>query len=316
MNTLAFFAALFAADAEPAEARTAIVVVGASGTSEYGDLFRKWAGHWEDAGRKSETSVVTIGIDETDKPDRERLEDAVKQAAASENDEVWLVLIGHGSFDGRAAKFNLRGRDVTATELNTWLEPCESPVAIVNCASSSAPFINMLSGEGRVIVTATKAGSEMNFARFGEHLSRVIGDPVADLDKDGQTSLLEAWLIASRRTQEFYETEGRLATEHALLDDNGDKRGTRAESFRGIRPIRQTKGEALDGFRAHQFHLIRSDREKNMPRELREQRDSLELAVADLRDRKSEFTDDAYFEELERLLLKLAKVYEQTDAIE
>ena len=136
------------------------------------------------------------------------------------------MVIGHGTFDGKEAKFNLRGPDLSAADLAEWLKPFRRPVAVINCASASSPFINKLSATNRVIIAATRSGYEQNYARFGEYISSAVADPQADLDKDGQTSLLEAFLMASRRVAEFYNTEGRLATEHALLDDNGDGLGT------------------------------------------------------------------------------------------
>ena len=115
----------------------------------------------------------------------------------------------------------------------------------------------------RIVVTATKSGNEMNFARFGQYLAEAIADPRADLDKDGQVSLLEAFLTASGRVEEYYRTHAQLATEHALLDDNGDRLGTPADWFRGVRATKRAKdGAQLDGLRAHQLHLIPSDREQ------------------------------------------------------
>jgi hypothetical protein len=221
-----------------------------------------------------------------------------------------VVLIGHGTFDGREAKFNLRGPDVSAVELAGWLDGVARPTVVINCASSSGPFINALSKPDRVIVTATRSGDEQNFARFGSHLAEAIADPTADLDKDDQISLLEAFLMASARVAEFYTTEARLATEHALLDDNGDELGTPADWFRGVRASkRAAEGAEPDGLRAHQLHLIPSDRERGMPAEIRARRDELEVELAQLRDRKEELSEDAYFGQLEPLLVELAFLY-------
>ena len=136
------------------------------------------------------------------------------------------MLIGHGTFDGKTTKFNLRGPDVTAADLARWLKPFSRPLVVVDTTSCSAPLINTLSGSNRVVVTATRSGYEENFTHFGHFLAEALSDPEADLDKDHQVSLLEAFLTAARQTAEFYKTEGRIATEHALLDDNGDGLGT------------------------------------------------------------------------------------------
>jgi hypothetical protein len=205
----------------------------------------------------------------------------------------------------------LRGPDLSATELAEWLKPFRRPVIVIQCASSSSPFLNKLAAPNRVVVTATRSGHEANYARFGRYMAEAIADPAADLDKDGQTSVLEAFIIASRRVGEFYETEGRLATEHALLDDNGDGLGTPADFFRGIRAVKKPAGGgSVDGLRAHQLHLVRSAAELMMPAELREQRDDLELAVARLRDSRTQLGDEEYFRRLETLMRQLAQVYE------
>lgn len=290
-------------------ASSLLLVIGAPGEEEFGEQFTEWATSWTTAAEKAKTTITVIGTNDA-APDREQLEAALKDIPATSNEELWIVLIGHGTYDGKEAKFNLRGPDVSATEMRTWLQRIQRPMAIINSASSSGPFINALSGTNRIVITATRSGSEQNFARFGGFLAKAVADMAADLDKDGQTSLLEAYLTASRQTQEFYKTEGRLATEHALLDDNGDGLGTPADWFKGIRAVKRPKeGVSMDGLRAHQFHLIRSDAEQQMAGELRAKRDGLELQIAKLRDRKGDMPENEYYRELEVLLLELATVY-------
>ena len=109
-----------------------------------------------------------------DVSDRERLQTLLSKESKTATTALWLVFIGHGTFDGQSAKFNLRGPDVTAAMLNEWLTPFERTVAVIDCSSSSAPFINRLSHPGRIVLTATKSGYEMNFARFGEYLATAI----------------------------------------------------------------------------------------------------------------------------------------------
>ena len=227
---------------------------------------------------------------------------------------LWLVLIGHGTYDGKFAKFNLRGPDLAADELAGWLKPLTRPVAVIDGSSASAPFLKALSASNRVVITATKSGFEQSYARFGPYLAEAIVDPQADLDKDGQTSLLEAFLSAADRVTQFYSSSGRLATEHALLDDNGDGLGTGADWFRGIRPVKRARDDAaLDGYRTHQFCLLRSPVESKMPEELRAKRDQLELQVMALRDGREKLPEDEYLSKLEPLLVEIAKIYQQTD---
>lgn len=305
--------------ATPAQAvgqPTLVVVVGAPGTAEYRQQFNIWADRWETAARQAGAKCVRLGQEPSDTPpDRDRLTDVLRDEPKEIDTALWLVLIGHGTFDGRKAKFNLRGPDVTGTELADWLQPFERPLIVINCASSSAPFINRLSAANRVVVSATKSGYELNYARFGDYLSAAMTQESADLDKDKQTSLLEAFLLASRKTHEFYEQEGRLATETALLDDNGDGLGTPASWYHGTRAARQAKdGTTVDGQLARHFHLLPNAQEAEMPPDIRQRRDTLERQIADLRQSKDETTNsDEYYAELEPLMVELARLYEMVE---
>lgn len=296
-----------ATDTQP----TVIVAVGAAGEEEFGKEFEQWAEQWRAATKQAGAQHRVVGLAPTsEQTDLLQLKEILSSEPTNTTAELWLVLIGHGTFDGREAKFNLRGPDLGATELAEWLKPFRRPVIVINCASSSSPFLNKLSGPERIIVTATKSGYEENFARFGKFMATAITDTKADLDKDGQTSLLEAFVMASRQTAEFYEAEGRLATETALLDDNGDGLGTPADFFRGARAVKKPAGGGtVDGLRAHQIHLVRSEAEQHMPPELRARRDELELAVARLRELKPTLTEEEYYRRLENLMLELAKIY-------
>lgn len=312
-SCLAWLPALAADNVPPVDAgnesATVIVVEGAAGEEPYGKQFAHWAERWESAAQRGAARVVRIGNDKASaRSDRDRLR--AELAAAQEGSApLWLVLLGHGTFDGRVARFNLRGPDVTAAELAEWSGKIRRPLAIVDCSSASGPLVPALSAAGRVVVTATRSGHEQNFARFGDSLSAAIGDAVADLDKDGQTSLLEAYLYASRRVEEFYTADGRLATEHALLDDNGDGLGTPAAWFHGVRATRSAKdGAPLDGAAAHRWHLVPGEAERALTAAQREWRDELETAVTRLRDSKGSQTEDAYYAELEQLLLELARL--------
>jgi hypothetical protein len=248
--------------------------------------------------------------------DRTRLQEILAGQPRQTTAPLWLVLIGHGTFDGRTARFNLRGTDLAAGDLAECLKPFDRPVAIINTASASAPFMKELSAPGRVVITATKSGFEHNFARFGQYLAEAIAEPQADLDKDGQTSLLEAYLTASHAAGAFYTAAGRLATEHALLDDNGDGLGTPADWFRGIRPVQKASDDAtLDGYRAHQLHIVPSPTELAMPPALRARRDQLEVRIMELRDAKDQFSEPEYFSKLEPLLHEIAAIYEQAESL-
>ena len=289
--------------------QTVVAVVGAGGEEEFQKQFAEWAEHWEKAAKTGEAEFSVIGVEPDKTNDVAQLQETLAKLP-HEGEPLWLVLLGHGTFDGKEAKFNLRGPDFSASELAKWLQPFTRPMVVINTASSSAPFLNALSRSNRVIITATRSGHEQNFARLGKYLSEAVGSAEADLDKDGQTSLLEAFVSAARQTADFYKDEGRLATEHALLDDNGDGLGTQADWFRGVRAVKKPEKGGLDGLRAHQLHLVRNDQEKKLAPQVRLRRDDIELAISRLREAKTTMKDDEYYQQLEPLLLEMARLYD------
>jgi len=286
-----------------------IVIVGAPGEDDYADVFKDSAAAWLQAARTAQANTVEI-VAEPDQPSsRERLQSALLSATNSPAD-LWLAFIGHGTFDGKDAKFNLPGPDISATELADWLKPLSRRVVIFQGASASAPFINRLSASNRIIVTATRSGSEQNYARFGINAANALTNTLSDIDQDGQNSALEVFLAASRMTTEWYKTENRLATEHPLIDDNGDGRGTAADWFQGLRVVKKsTDGALADGLRANQVFLVPSEFEASLTVEQRQWRDAKEIEIARLRERKATLPEAEYLAELEKLLLELSRFY-------
>jgi hypothetical protein len=295
-----------------ADGQNVIVVVGASGTEEYGEIFRQWAEAWQQAAEAGTADCTVIGLQPSDN-DLDQVRSTVQQQAVVQSLEpLWIVLIGHGTFDGRVARFNLNGRDMAAEDLAEWLQGSARPIAVVNCASCSSPFINAVSGPGRVVISATKDGNETQFCRFGQFMAAAVSGTEADIDRDGQTSLLEAWLFASRRTDEFYESDGRLATEHALLDDSGDQLGVRTNVFEGVRVKDSIQDrDQIDGRLAHRWHLVRSEAERLLTAEQRLRRDQLEQQLEELRLSRSQYEEAAYLDALEQILIPLARLYEE-----
>ncbi len=321
-------------DGAPANHATAdvIIVVGAAGEASYGEAFASWAARWQSVAQTAGARSILIGESgsESEPSDRERLQQAIAalapdaaareleagpSATAQAKAPVWLVLLGHGTFSQNVAKFNLRGPDVSAEELAGWLQPLTRPLVVINAASSSGPFINALSSPNRVIVTATRSGIEQNYARFGEYLSQTIGEPQGDIDHDGEVSVLEAFLAAAAGVRDFYQSAGRIATEHALIDDNGDGLGTPANAFRGTRVVAQPSdaSQTVDGTLAARISLAPAAGRLPLTDEEQQQRNAIEAELERLRSQRSQLSEADYQAALLPHLIRLARIYQAAE---
>lgn len=306
---------------EPRNLRV-LIVMGAEGTGEYGKRYREEVQMWEEMCKKAGVESQTIGVNaqqeqeqqekENEKTDAVLLQEALKTFSAKPTQPLWVVLIGHGTFDGRDVRFNLRGPDIMAPELAGWMKPFTGPVACIQTASASSPFLKALAGPNRVLISATKSADEVFYTRFGQFFVKAIGgSDEADLDRDQQVSLLEAFLWSSKQVDRFFETEQRLATEHGLLEDNGDGIGTRAQAFQGVRLAEATaEGKTPEGLLARQWSLLLSDADAQLTEAQRTKRDGLEREVEALKAKRKELGDDAYYSKLETLMLEISRIYE------
>ncbi|HKV38341.1 MAG TPA: hypothetical protein VJX67_03945 [Blastocatellia bacterium] len=220
------------------------------------------------------------------------------KAAARPDSLVLIVLIGHGSFDNQQPKFNLVGPDLTAKDYAALVAGLPAKrVVFIDCSSSSGEFIKPLSAEGRVIVTATRSGAEQNATVFAESLVAALTDKDTDTDKDGRLSMLEVFNYATRLTADWFKTKDLLATEHALIDDNGD--GTGHESA--------TDGDGELAAITYLDSPTQADGGGTAP-DLLAKRQDLEEKIAKLKSRKAEMKPEEYDLALQPLLLELAKV--------
>ena len=216
------------------------------------------------------------------------------------NNVVYVFFIGHGSFDGKESKFNLVGPDLSATEYNALLSSLPTHrIVVFNMSSASGEFIKSLSAKGRIVVTATRSGQETNATRFPGFLIAALNARDADTDQDGHTSVLEAFVYANRLTADFYKQAGRLATEHAMFDDNGD----------GVGREKLEQGEGLLA-RATYLDSLSTDEAAASAAtgRLLKERTRLEGEIEQLIARKGNMAEAEYEANLERLFIELAKV--------
>ena len=297
-----------------------VVVVGAEGTPEYGAEFGKAAANWQQLAEANEFECTVIGLENKDQSDRDRLVALLDGLAKIESDAnlseapIWIVLIGHGTFADGEAKFNLRGMDFSATELAQWLSPIRRPLVVINGASSSGPFVNRLSKQNRIVVTGTKSSSEHNYTRFGVYFAEAIVSPEADLDHDDEVSVKEAFVLASRKVQAFYDGEGRIATEHALLDDNGDSAGTPVKIFlaeMNSGEVATKDQKKIDGDLARTVSVSPDGNVVQLTPPQRKLRDSLEAELEVLRGQRDQWDETQYLEKIFPIMVKLAKLYHE-----
>jgi hypothetical protein len=290
------------------------VIVGLSGDPEYAELYGKWAASLVDA------AVSRYGIARdhvlllTEKPESDpkratgrSTRDEIVQAfgrlaAAPADDVVFVVLFGHGTFGNDTAKFNLPGPDMSAAEFEPLLARlAPKRVVFVNTASASGPFVETLSGKGRTIVTATRNGRESFATIFGGYFVDALTSDTADTDKNRQVSVLEAFEYARREVAAAYERQGIILTEHALLDDSGDKEGSP-----------QPAADGKDGRVAALLALGSAAQTDSLPsdpglRALYEERRALERRVESLKLMKDGMEPQRYAADLEKALTDLAR---------
>ncbi len=300
---------LFVLSSFAAEDREMLIVVSEPGEPTYDLEFRRQAKAWQDIAEKGNIEATTIGLEKSPETgDRPLLEKAIK-AFPKTGADLWLVWIGHGSFDGRTAKFNLRGGDIGSKEVADLLKPFKRRLIILNLFSASAPFLDQLSGENRVIISSTRSPGQKNYSRFGEKLADALTSEKADLDLDGEVSLLEATLEASVRTEAFYTDAQRVVSENSVIEDNADKIPTPTAAFKGFRAEMQGEESLPDGALTREIHFLKANPDL-LSNEGKEQRTELELEIHQLYLRKKDLAEDEYFKLLEPLMLSMAKLYD------
>ena len=271
-----------------------LVVTGVAGDEEHTKKFAKWAGSFVDAAKKKD-AVPEANI--TLLADHGATKDGIEKALAGiagrakPNDGVFILLIGHGSFDGRVAMFNLMGPDLSATDCAKLLAKFTTQrVVLVNTASSSGAFLPTVAAPGRVIVTATKTGGERNATDFPEYFVAAYGDEAADRDRNGHVSVAEAFEYAKTKVAEAFKQKGYMLTEHATLDDGGG--GQLASTmFLGT-----GRADAA----------LKADMTDPAVRTLVEERDAIEQRIAALKLMKPSMDEAAYDAQMEKLLTDLA----------
>ena len=291
-----------------AQERYALIVSGSSGGPPYAERYAAWA---DDLSRilrermKLAPDHVAV-LEEEGEPAKQSTAANVRRMVAgirvrmAARDLLLVVLIGHGTFDGTDAKFNLVGPDMESAEWASLLAGLPGRLVIVNAASAGFPFLQKLAGPRRVVISATDNAAQRYDTVFPEFFIHAFEDPSADIDKNGRTSIWEAFAAASASVRRYYQRQGQLATERALLDDSGDGVG------------HEPGGSPEDGAIASAIYLDLA--EPGAPPTddllvlLLQRRAALESEFEELRIRKQFLPAAEYQKEFERIMVALAKV--------
>ena len=288
--------------------RYALIVTGATGGPLYAVQYREWS-EWLSKAllerlKFDPTHVITLS--ETDTPESAATAANVRSQLATlrrtlQRDDVLLImLIGHGTFDGVDAKFNLVGPDMESAEWATLLRGIPGRLVVVNSAAASFPFLERLAGPRRIIISATDSVAQRFDTVFPEHFINALSDDGADIDKNGRVSIWEAFAFAGAGVRRYYQQRGQLTTERPLLDDTGDGIG------------RESTGTGDDGSFASRTYLDETPADAAPTDEvllkLLEKRAALEAEVDDLKIKKAFMQPLEYAAEFERLMIELARV--------
>jgi len=234
---------------------------------------------------------------------RARFAELAKQAKAT--DALVVTLIGHGTYDGADYKFNLQGPDITASELAGMMDhvPAQRQL-VVNATECSGGSIEHLRRPNRIVIAATRAGTERNATVFARYWVEALREPAADTDKNEAISALEAFRYAQQKTADFFETQKRLATEHPVIEDTGKGTGERTPT-----------AENGEGKLAASFAVVRLGANAAAARDpakrpLLERKEQIEQAIDKLKFEKAAMPENDYKRQLTQLLIELAKIQE------
>jgi hypothetical protein len=302
--------ALLAAISAPA-ATYYVTISGLGGEPDYVQRFKGWADDIDSSLKKAggDSNVVTM-IAPTRDQIRARFDAIAQQAKPT--DSLVVMLIGHGTYDGVEYKFNIPGPDITGAELAGMLDRVPATRQLVmNATSCSGASIEFLRRPNRIVITATKTGTEKNATVFARYWAEALREPAADVDKNESVSALEAFHYAQKKTKEFFDTQKRLATEHAVLEDTGKGMGVPAT---GNGPDPDTgEGKLASSFTVVRLGANAAAAKDPAKKALLDQKEQVEQAIDALKYDKASMAGDDYKKQLTRLLLELARIQEAID---
>jgi hypothetical protein len=225
----------------PSRTDRALIVVGLPGDDDHATSFKDTALAWQKwltgplqfpaggvrvlFGDKGEPSLAAGPAT------RQAIADEVAtiQRGLAPDGRLWVFLLGHTNVNGQHSFLHLPGPDLRDDELGALFKSlkCHEQVFWVTTPASGW-FLQGLSCPERIVITATTRDLEYNETEFPQALVEVAAKTLTELDQegDGKVSVWEIFGRTSAAVEARFNADKRAPTEHALLDDNGDKVGT------------------------------------------------------------------------------------------
>ena len=313
IRVLMLLAAAAAPGLAAGEERYAVIVSGVSGTEKFAETQKTWVSSLQSTLQKrmgfAADHVVVLSESGAGAALSNR-ENVTKTLAAlkpklTADDSLLIVLLGHGTYDGTAAKFNLVGPDMDSREWKASLEGIAARLVFVNTTSASFEFVQALSGKNRIVIAATDSSAQKYATVFPQYFIEGLEETAkADIDKNGRLSVWEAFAYANQAVKQSFEQKGTLVTERSILDDNGDGAGKD--------PAAATAGG--DGVLARTTFLDAlpaASSANPAVAALDKRRIQIEVEIEQLKAKKGDMPAGQYEEEFERLAIELAKISAQ-----
>jgi len=271
---------------------TGLVVSGLGGNEEYAEQFEQQGKAIVDALRTVSEQPDDFVLLQAEQATRAALLAQLETLANVQSDSFFLVLIGHGTADAESWRFNLAGEDLTTEDLIGAMANVDAAMQLVLLGTSaSGAVLDVLSQPGRYVVTATKSAGELNAVRFPEYLAKAMESDAADTDRNEILTLAEVFRYTNAQTQEYYDEQKLLASEHARLTGDQPERLVLAR-----------------------LGSLRSASDDPELAKLLDERLILEDEFLALKARKSNMQTKAFYEALEPLLVSIARLQQKIDA--
>jgi len=271
---------------------TGLVVTGIGGNEDYAEQFKAQGEVVVDALRTVSNDPSDFVLLQAEQAPREALLENLEKLASQQSDSFFLVLLGHGTVDSESWLFNLPGEDLTTEDLVAAMAKVDAATQLVLLGTSaSGAVLDVLSQPGRYVVTATKSAGEINAVRFPEYLAKAMESAVADIDRNEILTLAEVFRYTNEQTQGYYEEQALLASEHARIT-----------------------GEQPERLALARLGSLREANDDPVVAKLLDERLLLEQEFLALKARKPDMQKAEFYEQLEPLLLSIARLQQTIDA--